>query len=75
MPIRSPSAALNASAASASAPTRTGWPATVMAASAFGSAAEWAGCAVVPALVCVLIAAGTPPVRVTAGCYAAVCGV
>jgi hypothetical protein len=54
---------------------RTGWPARVMAASAAGSAAEWAGCAVVPAVVCVLIAAGTPPVRVTAGCYAAVCAV
>lgn len=54
---------------------RAGWPATVMAASAAGSAAEWAGCAVVPAVVCVLIAAGTPPVRVTAGCYAAVCAV
>ncbi len=52
---------------------RTGWQATVQAASAVGSAAEWAGCAVVPALVCVLIAAGTPPVRVTASCYAAVC--
>jgi hypothetical protein len=54
---------------------RPGWPARVMAASAAGSAAEWAGCAVVPAVVCVLIAAGTPPVRVTAGCYAAVCAV
>lgn len=54
---------------------RTGWQSTVMAASAAGSAAEWAGCVVVPALVCVLIAAGTPPVRVTAGCYAAVCAV
>ncbi|MGD0935423.1 MAG: glycosyltransferase family 2 protein [Streptosporangiaceae bacterium] len=52
---------------------RPGWRATMMAASAFGSAAEWAGCAIVPALACVLIAAGTPPVRVTAGCYAAVC--
>jgi len=54
---------------------RAGWPATVMAASAAGSAAEWAGCAVVPAVVCVLIATGTPPVRVTAGCYAALCAV
>jgi hypothetical protein len=50
-----------------------GWPATVTAASAFGSAAEWAGCAFVPVLVSSLIVAGTPPVRVTAGCYAAVC--
>lgn len=54
---------------------RTGLQGTVLAASAAGSAAEWAGCAVVPALVCVLIAAGTPPVRVAAGCYAAVCAV
>jgi Glycosyl transferase family group 2 len=54
---------------------RTGWQSTVMAASAAGSAAEWAGCALVPALVCALITAGTPPVRVTAGCYAAVCAV
>jgi hypothetical protein len=53
----------------------TGWPAKVMAASAFGSAAEWVGCAVVPALVCVVIAVGTPPVRAAAGCYAAVCAV
>ena len=45
---------------------RPGWRATMMAASAFGSAAEWVGCAIVPALVCVLIAAGSPPVRVTA---------
>jgi hypothetical protein len=54
---------------------RAGWPATVMAASALGSAAEWAGCAVVPALVCALVTAGTPPVRVTAGCYAVICAV
>ena len=54
---------------------RPGWRATITAASAFGSAAEWVGCAIVPALVCVLITAGAPPVRVTAGCYAAVCAV
>jgi hypothetical protein len=30
--------------------TRPGWRTRVMAASAFGSAAEWAGCAIVPAL-------------------------
>jgi hypothetical protein len=54
---------------------RPGWQATVTAASAFGSAAEWVGCAIVPALACVLITAGTPPVRVTAGCYAALCAV
>lgn len=55
--------------------TRTGWPATLIAASAVGSAAEWIGCAIVPALLCLLIAAGTPPIRVTAGCYAAACAV
>jgi Glycosyl transferase family group 2 len=54
---------------------RPGWRATMTAASALGSAAEWVGCAIVPALVAVLIAAGTPPVRVTAGCYVAVCAV
>jgi hypothetical protein len=55
--------------------TRGGWRATIMAASACGSAAEWAGCAIVPALVCALMVVGSPPVRVTAGCYAAVCAV
>ena len=54
---------------------RPGWRSTMTAASAFGSAAEWAGCAIVPTLVAGLIAAGSPPVRVTAGCYAAVCAV
>jgi len=54
---------------------RPGWQATMMAASAAGSAAEWTGCAVVPALACVLVAAGKPPVRATAACYAAVCAV
>ena len=49
---------------------RPGWRAKVMAASAAGSAAEWVGCGIVPALVCFLIVAGSPPVRVTAGCYA-----
>lgn len=55
--------------------TRTGWRATVIATSALGSAAEWIGCAIVPALLCILIAAGTLPVRVTASCYAAACAV
>ena len=53
--------------------TRPGWQAKVVAASASGSTAEWIGCAIVPALICVLIVVGTPLVRVTAGCYAAVC--
>jgi Glycosyltransferase like family 2 len=55
--------------------TCPGWRARAMAASACGSAGEWIGCAAVPALICVLIAAGKPPVRITAGCYAAVCAV
>jgi cellulose synthase/poly-beta-1,6-N-acetylglucosamine synthase-like glycosyltransferase len=53
--------------------THPGWRARVMALSALGSAAEWIGCLIVPALVCVLIAAGSPPVRITAACFAAVC--
>lgn len=50
-----------------------GWRAWAMAASAFGSAAEWAGCAVVPALICVLLAASGQAVRIAAGGFAAVC--
>jgi hypothetical protein len=53
--------------------TRPGWRAAMMTISAFGSAAEWACCAVVPALLCILLVAGTSPVRVSAGCYVAVC--
>jgi GT2 family glycosyltransferase len=52
---------------------RPGWRTRAMAASASGSAAEWIGCAIVPALICVLITVGAPPVRVAAGCYAAAC--
>ena len=44
-----------------------------MALSALWSAAEWIGCLIVPALVCVLIATGSPAVRITAACFAAVC--
>jgi hypothetical protein len=55
--------------------TRPGWRARVMAVSAFGSAAEWVGCTIVPALICWLIAAGSPTVRIAAACYAAVCAV
>jgi len=44
-----------------------------MALSALGSAAEWIGCLIVPALVCVLIATGIPAVRITAACFAAIC--
>jgi hypothetical protein len=53
--------------------TRPGYRARVMAVSAFGSAAEWIGCLIVPVLVCVLIATGSPAVRITAAYFAAVC--
>jgi cellulose synthase/poly-beta-1,6-N-acetylglucosamine synthase-like glycosyltransferase len=53
--------------------TRPGWRARMMAISAFGSAAEWIGCLIVPALICVLIATASPAVRITAACFAAVC--
>lgn len=53
--------------------TTQGRRANLMAASACGSAAEWIGCAVVPGLICVLIAGGTPPARIAASAYAAVC--
>lgn len=52
---------------------RPGWRARLMAASAFGSAAEWIGCAFVPAVICILIAVGSPAVRIAAACYAAIC--
>jgi len=55
--------------------TRRSLRSAVMAASALGSAAEWIGCAVVPALACVLLAAGPVPVRAAAACFAAVCAV
>jgi Glycosyltransferase like family 2 len=55
--------------------TRRGWRARVMAASAAGSAAEWVGCAVVPALTCVLVAVGSGAVRTAAAGFAAVCAV
>ncbi|HEY2576892.1 MAG TPA: glycosyltransferase family 2 protein [Streptosporangiaceae bacterium] len=54
---------------------RPGWRARIIAASAFGSAAEWIGCALVPALICILIADGTPAVRITAVCFTAICAV
>jgi hypothetical protein len=54
---------------------RPGWRARMMAASAFGSAAEWIGCAFVPAVICTLIAVGSPAVRVAAACYGAICAV
>lgn len=53
--------------------THRGWRAAMMAASAFGSAAEWAGCAIVPPLTCALMVAGSSSVRAAAACFAAVC--
>ncbi len=53
--------------------TLPGWRASMLAASACGSAAEWIGCAIVPSLVCVLIARGSPPIRTAAACYATIC--
>lgn len=50
-----------------------GWRARLLAASAFGSAAEWMGCAIVPPLICVLIASGDPAVKIMAAAYAAAC--
>ena len=53
--------------------THPGWRATLMAASALGSAAEWIGCAIVPPLTCVLIASGNRSARTTAAVFATVC--
>jgi hypothetical protein len=53
--------------------TRPGWRATLMAASAFGSAAEWIGCVIVPALTGLLIVAGNPVVSAAAASFAMVC--
>jgi hypothetical protein len=53
--------------------TRRGWRARAMAASAFGSAAEWLACALTPALLVVLVAVGSEPVRSAAGTCIAIC--
>jgi hypothetical protein len=53
--------------------TFRGWRARAMAASAFGSAGEWLACAVTPALLVVLVAAGSGPVRSAAGAFIAIC--
>jgi hypothetical protein len=53
--------------------TLRGWRATAMAVSAFGSAAEWLACAVVPALLVVLVTVGSGPVRSAAGACIAIC--
>jgi Glycosyl transferase family group 2 len=53
--------------------TLRGWRARAMAASAFGSAAEWLACAVTPALLAILVAVGSRPVRSAAGTCIAIC--
>jgi hypothetical protein len=53
--------------------TLHGWRARAMAASAFGSATEWLACAVTPALLVVLVAVGSGPVRSAAGTFIAIC--
>lgn len=55
--------------------TQRDWRARTMAASAFGSAAEWAGCAIVPPLIAVLVALGGGSVRKMAACFGVVCAV
>jgi Glycosyl transferase family group 2 len=55
--------------------TRPGRRATLMAASALGSAAEWIGCAVVPPVACVLIATGSRSIRTAAALFVTVCTV
>lgn len=53
--------------------TRRGWRATVLAASALGSAAEWLGCAVVPLAVTACLVTGPRPVRAAAAAFAVIC--
>jgi hypothetical protein len=55
--------------------TAGGWRSGVLAASAFGSAAEWIGCAIVPALTIVLLVIGDPGIRIAATCYAVTCAI
>jgi hypothetical protein len=55
--------------------TRPSWRATLMAASALGSAAEWIGCAVVPPLACVIIATGSLSTKIAAALFVTVCTV
>jgi hypothetical protein len=49
------------------------WRSALMTVSALGSAAEWIGCAVVPALICILLAAGPALVQAAASGFAAIC--
>jgi hypothetical protein len=53
--------------------TRSGWRTVLIAASAAGSAGEWLGCALIPALVLVLLAAGPDSVKLAAAVFTAVC--
>ena len=55
--------------------TAAGWRSMALAASALGSAAEWIGCAIVPALTIILLVTGNPGVRIVAACYAVTCAV
>jgi glycosyl transferase family 2 len=53
--------------------TRRGWRTWVLAASAVGSAVEWLGCALVPALVLALLAAEPDPVKLAAAVFIVIC--
>ena len=53
--------------------TRSGWRTRMLATSAAGSAGEWLGCALIPALVLLLLAAGPNPVKLAAAAFTAVC--
>lgn len=51
------------------------WRTWFLAGSAAGSAVEWLGCAIVPALIVVLVALGSAPIRIAAAAYAGICAV
>lgn len=55
--------------------TQRSWRTWILAASAAGSSIEWLGCAIIPALIAVLLAVGPPPVRLATAAYAGVCAV
>ncbi len=52
---------------------RRGWRSWVLAASALGSAAEWLGCALVPAVVLALLLTGNGPLVAAAAAFASIC--
>jgi cellulose synthase/poly-beta-1,6-N-acetylglucosamine synthase-like glycosyltransferase len=52
---------------------RRGWRSWVLAASALGSAAEWLGCALVPAVVLALLLTGNGPQVAAAAAFASIC--